>query len=207
MVSLLVLCLSILSNFIWQHKSSAVESLHKEMLCSGTLWSLCLLCWLDLFVQLESLEVKLCSAVFWRHRFAGWLLLKIKAIVFGFSWILFWTGKSVKHSSKKGEAFFLGEALQDRGNTGYFKGDSLSWSPQLTVCLVSFQCRLRDMTYSAPITVDIEYTRGSQRIIRNALPIGRWDTTCWASHVRSHLLPGWKEFLLQNSYWPTFLPC
>lgn len=40
-------------------------------------------------------------------------------------------------------------------------------------CLVVFQCRLRDMTYSAPITVDIEYTRGSQRIIRNALPIGR----------------------------------
>ncbi|EPY74053.1 DNA-directed RNA polymerase III subunit RPC2 isoform 1 [Camelus ferus] len=35
------------------------------------------------------------------------------------------------------------------------------------------RCRLRDMTYSAPITVDIEYTRGSQRIIRNALPIGR----------------------------------
>lgn len=39
--------------------------------------------------------------------------------------------------------------------------------------LILFQCRLRDMTYSAPITVDIEYTRGSQRIIRNALPIGR----------------------------------
>ncbi|KAI5213231.1 Dna-Directed Rna polymerase Iii Subunit Rpc2 [Manis pentadactyla] len=38
--------------------------------------------------------------------------------------------------------------------------------------LIAFQCRLRDMTYSAPITVDIEYTRGSQRIIRNALPIG-----------------------------------
>ncbi|KAL8222019.1 UNVERIFIED_CONTAM: DNA-directed RNA polymerase III subunit RPC2 [Gekko kuhli] len=35
------------------------------------------------------------------------------------------------------------------------------------------ECRLRDMTYSAPITVDIEYTRGSQRIIRNALPVGR----------------------------------
>uniref|UniRef100_S4RAQ1 DNA-directed RNA polymerase n=1 Tax=Petromyzon marinus TaxID=7757 RepID=S4RAQ1_PETMA len=35
------------------------------------------------------------------------------------------------------------------------------------------ECRLRDMTYSAPITVDIEYTRGNQRIIRNALPIGR----------------------------------
>uniref|UniRef100_UPI00358DE3D5 DNA-directed RNA polymerase III subunit RPC2 isoform X2 n=1 Tax=Myxine glutinosa TaxID=7769 RepID=UPI00358DE3D5 len=35
------------------------------------------------------------------------------------------------------------------------------------------ECRLRDMTYAAPITVDIEYTRGNQRIIRNALPIGR----------------------------------
>ncbi|KAL5010211.1 hypothetical protein ScPMuIL_012516 [Solemya velum] len=35
------------------------------------------------------------------------------------------------------------------------------------------ECRLRDMTYSAPITVDIEYTRGNQRIVRNSLPIGR----------------------------------
>ncbi|CAK8685075.1 unnamed protein product [Clavelina lepadiformis] len=35
------------------------------------------------------------------------------------------------------------------------------------------ECRLRDMTYSAPITVDIEYTRGQQRVIRKALPIGR----------------------------------
>ena len=35
------------------------------------------------------------------------------------------------------------------------------------------QCRLRDMTSSAPITVDIEYTRGNQRIVRNNLPIGR----------------------------------
>ncbi len=30
------------------------------------------------------------------------------------------------------------------------------------------------MTYSAPITVDVEYTRGNQRIVRNNLPIGRW---------------------------------
>ena len=34
-------------------------------------------------------------------------------------------------------------------------------------------CRLRDLTYAAPITVDIEYTRGQQRVIRNGLPIGR----------------------------------
>ncbi|XP_049793782.1 DNA-directed RNA polymerase III subunit RPC2 [Schistocerca nitens] len=35
------------------------------------------------------------------------------------------------------------------------------------------ECRLRDMTYSAPITVDIEYTRGNQRVVRNGLLIGR----------------------------------
>lgn len=35
------------------------------------------------------------------------------------------------------------------------------------------ECRLRDMTYSAPITVDIEYTRGTQRVVRNNLLIGR----------------------------------
>ncbi|XP_028403072.1 DNA-directed RNA polymerase III subunit RPC2-like isoform X2 [Dendronephthya gigantea] len=35
------------------------------------------------------------------------------------------------------------------------------------------ECRLRDITYSAPITVDIEYTRGNQRVVRNKLPIGR----------------------------------
>ena len=35
------------------------------------------------------------------------------------------------------------------------------------------ECRLRDLNYSAPITVDIEYTRGNQRVIRKGLPIGR----------------------------------
>ncbi|XP_026472299.1 DNA-directed RNA polymerase III subunit RPC2 [Ctenocephalides felis] len=35
------------------------------------------------------------------------------------------------------------------------------------------ECRLRDMNYAAPITVDVEYTRGSQRVIRNNLLIGR----------------------------------
>ncbi|XP_014670724.1 PREDICTED: DNA-directed RNA polymerase III subunit RPC2-like [Priapulus caudatus] len=43
----------------------------------------------------------------------------------------------------------------------------------ITKSVSPHECRLRDMTYSAPITVDIEYTRGSQRIIRNNLPIGR----------------------------------
>lgn len=35
------------------------------------------------------------------------------------------------------------------------------------------ECRLRDMTYSAPISVDIEYIRGSQRVLRNGLIIGK----------------------------------
>ncbi|VDN36308.1 unnamed protein product [Gongylonema pulchrum] len=35
------------------------------------------------------------------------------------------------------------------------------------------ECRLRDMTYSAPVVVDIEYTRGNQRVLRNGLVIGK----------------------------------
>ncbi len=46
-------------------------------------------------------------------------------------------------------------------------------SYNVTKPIAPHECRLRDMTYSAPITVDIEYTRGSQRVIRKALPIGR----------------------------------
>ncbi|CAF3414048.1 unnamed protein product [Rotaria sp. Silwood1] len=35
------------------------------------------------------------------------------------------------------------------------------------------ECRLRDMSYSAPISVDIEYIRGKERVIRKGLVIGR----------------------------------
>ena len=35
------------------------------------------------------------------------------------------------------------------------------------------ECRLRDMTYSAPITVDLQYTRGSQVVVRKDHPLGR----------------------------------
>ncbi|KAI0986607.1 hypothetical protein GJ496_007640 [Pomphorhynchus laevis] len=34
------------------------------------------------------------------------------------------------------------------------------------------ECRLRDLTYSAPILVDVEYTRGCQRVLRKGLIIG-----------------------------------
>lgn len=35
------------------------------------------------------------------------------------------------------------------------------------------ECRTRDITYSAPITVDIRYTRGGQIVHHSNLPIGR----------------------------------
>ena len=40
--------------------------------------------------------------------------------------------------------------------------ESMNVSTQIT----PHECRLRDMTYSAPITVDIEYTRGTERVRR-----------------------------------------
>ncbi len=35
------------------------------------------------------------------------------------------------------------------------------------------ECRLRDMTYTAPVFVNIEYIRGKQKVRRNNIPIGR----------------------------------
>lgn len=36
------------------------------------------------------------------------------------------------------------------------------------------ECRLRDITYSAPIMVDVEYMRGDHRIFRRDIPIGKF---------------------------------
>lgn len=35
------------------------------------------------------------------------------------------------------------------------------------------ECRLRDITYAAPLSVDIEFVRGNQRVFRNNFPLGR----------------------------------
>ncbi|CAD1478998.1 unnamed protein product, partial [Heterotrigona itama] len=43
----------------------------------------------------------------------------------------------------------------------------------VTRSITPHECRLRDLNYSAPITVDIEYIRGHQPIIKNNLLIGR----------------------------------
>lgn len=61
------------------------------------------------------------------------------------------------------------------------------------------ECRLRDITYAAPITVDVEYTRGQQRIIRKDLLVGRMPIMLryyYLNYVRemdvrnSHFFPG-----------------
>ncbi|KAF8981110.1 DNA-directed RNA polymerase III core subunit ret1 [Haplosporangium bisporale] len=44
------------------------------------------------------------------------------------------------------------------------------------------ECRLRDLTYSAPIYVDIEYLRGRQIVRRKGVPIGRMPIMLRSSH-------------------------
>ena len=44
------------------------------------------------------------------------------------------------------------------------------------------QCRLRDMTYAAPITVDVEYTRGKEVVTRKGVVVGRMPLMLRSSH-------------------------
>jgi len=64
----------------------------------------------------------------------------------------------------------------------------------ITKATTPHECRLRD-TYSAPITVDIEYTRGTQRIKRNNLLIGRMPLMLRCSNCA---LTGKSEFELSK---------
>ena len=44
------------------------------------------------------------------------------------------------------------------------------------------QCRLRDLTYSAPINVDVRFTRGSKIVIRRGICIGRLPIMLRSGH-------------------------
>lgn len=68
---------------------------------------------------------------------------------------------------------------------------------QMSQSINPHDCRLRDMTYSAPITVDIEYLRGQQRVIRNGLPIGRMPIMLQSSKCVLHGLDH-DELALKN---------
>ncbi|KAM6537263.1 DNA-directed RNA polymerase III complex subunit Rpc2 [Fusarium falciforme] len=46
------------------------------------------------------------------------------------------------------------------------------------------ECRLRDMTYAAPILVDIQYIRDKQRIVRKNVPLGRMPVMLKSSKCR-----------------------
>ncbi|CAG0885785.1 unnamed protein product [Cyprideis torosa] len=65
-------------------------------------------------------------------------------------------------------AFYLKYLNVNVGGPSIEEGLELSAKPTWP-----HECRLRDITYSAPITVDVEYTRGQQRVIRTGLHIGR----------------------------------
>lgn len=63
--------------------------------------------------------------------------------------------------------------------TNIYVGRPVIEEDYVATAITPQQCRLRDMTYSAPISVDVEYTRGKEIIIKKgrngqgAIPIGR----------------------------------
>jgi DNA-directed RNA polymerase III subunit RPC2 len=73
-----------------------------------------------------------------------------------------------KVQSDADPSFFL-EYLDVRvGKPDVEEGNNMS-----TKATTPHECRLRDMTYSAPITVDVLYTKGTQRFRRDNLLLGR----------------------------------
>lgn len=59
-------------------------------------------------------------------------------------------------------------------------------------------CRIRNMSYSAPISVDVEYTRGNKIVIRNNVFIGKipimlGSSNCWLSGKSHEELAQIKE--------------
>jgi len=64
--------------------------------------------------------------------------------------------------------------------------------------LMPHECRIRDLTYSAPIYVNLEYTKGDRAHIRNEVLIGRMPmmlgaSNCWLSGMSQDKLAQIKE--------------
>ena len=66
---------------------------------------------------------------------------------------------------------------------------SLTLSFSLSLCLslslstvTPFQCRLRDCTYSAPLYVNVRYTRQRQIVTKNGIQIGRIPIMLQSEH-------------------------
>lgn len=55
------------------------------------------------------------------------------------------------------------------------------------------ECRIRDLTYSSPIHVDIEYTKGDRIFRKNEVLIGRMPmmlgaSNCWLNNLSQEKL-------------------
>ena len=72
-------------------------------------------------------------------------------------------------------------------------------TPKIDENMVSYdvtpqECRLRDLTYSAPIFVDVEYVRGRQIVLRKGIQIGRLPMMLKSSHCALNGLKTDEQF-------------
>lgn len=72
-------------------------------------------------------------------------------------------------------------------------------SPKIDENMVSYEvtpqeCRLRDLTYSGPIFVDVEYVRGRQIVLRRGIQIGRLPMMLKSGHCVLNRLKKEEEF-------------
>lgn len=51
--------------------------------------------------------------------------------------------------------------------------ENRDWNQNFRSTITPNECRLRDMTYAAPILVDIAYSRGKTKVLRKGVTIGR----------------------------------
>ena len=66
--------------------------------------------------------------------------------------------------------------------------------------LTPHDCRLRDMTYSAPITVDVEYTRGPKDKVVRETPVGSSRTLQnHLHHLTSFRMAGTSSALYRSA--------
>ena len=73
----------------------------------------------------------------------------------------------LSHRSDSDPKFFL------RYTDIYVGTPNLEEEAFVTTNVTPFQCRLRDCTYSAPIYVNVKYTRQRQLVTKNSIQIGR----------------------------------
>ena len=78
------------------------------------------------------------------------------------------------------------------------KDDPQQNNPQYRSDVTPNECRLRDLTYAAPIYVDLVYSRGNQRIERRAVSVGRLplmlrSSKCVLSDKSNHDMSRLKE--------------